>query len=129
MLLNFEDYTTDLTEKDIPAILLVKDYLENLIHDKNVYINEIMDYCLMNNIKITKLKGTKIIQLIRNNPNYFLNSGQIVSASNGYQVTLNPDKIEKCAKSFDQRENSARITARNLRNYNNRQFTISYDIG
>jgi len=130
MIKGFEDYTADLTKNDIPKLKKLLEFFEKIPRDVKYYTAEIIEI-LSDDVNLNDKKIQKLVSQIRNNPEYRCNNGCIISHQKGYEVTLDDKKIQDCAIAFDQRANTALITAESIKNYkairNNNQQSLDLE--
>lgn len=100
MIENFEDYTEDLSPKDIPLVNLMNQFWENRAYNVRFTADEIIEMAETYDIKADRRKIGLVIKSIRKD---ISKPYWIAGASNGYWKTSEIDEIEKHKKSLEQR--------------------------
>lgn len=104
MLINFEEYTRDLTSKDIREIKLVAELLSKATSPEKAITNKSIRISLFVN-KETLIKDSKIRKII-----HWIRSRhmikRVIATSKGYYIATNDEEFIKWIRSMEQRRNS-----------------------
>jgi uncharacterized protein YeeX (DUF496 family) len=98
MITNFEDYSEDLTSKDIPLIEFVIDHFINMDMNEIILSDELVELANQQGLKLYRTKLCKIVKAIRKNSKNIW----IVGTSDGYFKTQNVEEIKKHIESMEQ---------------------------
>lgn len=100
MIENFEDYTEDLSPKDIPLVNLINQFWENRAYNVRFTADKIIEMAETYEIKSDRRKIGLVIKSIRKD---ISKPYWIAGAYNGYWKTTDINEIEKHKNSLEQR--------------------------
>lgn len=119
MIINFDQYTQDLSSDEITAAEIISNRLKSNVGKKMVRTNKYISDTILKEygIKITSARMRKIINWIRTKgiiPN-------LVATAKGYYVSTDKEEIDKYVYSLRQRARAILAVSDVMESYNNNQ--------